>query len=169
MRRIVWLLAAVLAACGSETPSTTSIVTIPATSTTTNTTAPNLEECPAVPYAVRRLPARVTANPADPDDLQLDEFTSIGGTRSLLWVDEQGNVAVALIRGTLPPQDWPGERGEVDVAGTRAVVGPFTDGKWVAAWFEADGDRCDLYTMVFYPPVEAEEVQLSLASIVRDP
>jgi hypothetical protein len=100
--------------------------------------------------------------------VELDEFTSIGGTTSILWVDAAGEVAVALIRGTLPPEDWPGERGEVNVAGLRAVVGPFADGRWVAAWFEEEGsERCDRYTMVFYPPVDSSEVELSLASIVR--
>jgi hypothetical protein len=55
----------------------------------------------------------------------------------------------------------------VEVAGIRAVVGPFDDGKWVAAWFEGEGERCDLYTMVFYPPVEPAEVETALASITR--
>jgi hypothetical protein len=120
-----------------------------------------------VPYSVSRLPQRVTDEPAPADSVELDEFTSIGGTTSILWVDAAGEVAVALIRGTLPPEEWPGERGEVDVAGFRAVVGPFADGRWVAAWFEGEGERCDRYTMVFYPPVDSSEVELSLASIVR--
>lgn len=116
------------------------------------------------------MPERVESVPSDPDNLELDEFTSIGGTQSLFWVDDGGAVAVAVIRGTLPPEQWPGERGEVDVAGNRAAVGPFDDGKWVAAWYEGDGqERCDLYTMVFYPPVDPAEVELSLASIVRNP
>jgi hypothetical protein len=111
----------------------------------------------------------VSVDPAPADAVELDDFTSIGGTTSILWVDAAGEVAVALIRGTLPPEEWPGERGAVDVAGSRAVVGPFSDGRWVAAWFEGEGQRCDLYTMVFYPPVDAEEVELSLASILRNP
>lgn len=172
MKRYILFLAILLTACagGAEEP-TTSIVTIqpPSTTTaTTNTTIAPLEECPPPPYSVRRVPARVDAEPSDPDILELDEFTSIGGTRSMFWVDETGAVAVALVRGTLPPEDWPGDRGEVDVAGNRAAVGPLADGTWVAAWFEGEGERCDLYTMVFYPPVDPEEVQLSLASIARE-
>jgi hypothetical protein len=54
--------------------------------------------------------------------------------------------------------------------GERAVVGPFEDGIWVAGWFDGDGqDRCDLYTMVFYPPIEPDEVETALASITRNP
>ncbi len=170
MKRGLLLAGLVVAACSvAVEPLTTT--TGPTTSQTSaagpTTTLP--PECPTVPYTVRRLPVRVTVEPAPADAVELDEFTSIGGTTSILWVDEAGEVAVALIRGTLPPEEWPGERGEVDVAGFRAVVGPFNDGKWVAAWFEGAGDRCDRYTMVFHPPVDASEVELSLASIVRNP
>jgi hypothetical protein len=162
-------LALALAACNTPGDSpTTSAVTTPPDSTT-GSTIETLDECPAIPYTVRRVPDRVEAESTDADNLELDEFTSIGGTSSLLWVDDDGAVAVALIRGTLPPEEWPGDRGEVDVAGFRAVVGPFEDGKWVAAWFESEDERCDLYTMVFYPPVDPTEVELSLASIVRNP
>jgi hypothetical protein len=115
------------------------------------------------------LPARVTGEAADLEAIELDEFTAMGGTRSVFWVDSSGSLTIALIRGALPPQDWPGDRGEVEVAGMRAVVGPFEDGKWVAAWFEGEGGRCDLYTMVFYPPIEPAEVETALMSITREP
>ncbi|MEX0946093.1 MAG: hypothetical protein WD651_01650 [Acidimicrobiia bacterium] len=170
MRRTLLLTAVVVAGCsGPADPVTTTAGT---TTSQTSASAPTTTlppECPTVPYAVRRLPQRVSVDPAPADAVELDDLTSIGGTTSILWVDAAGEVAVALIRGTLPPEEWPGERGEVDVAGSRAVVGPFNDGRWVAAWFEEEGQRCDLYTMVFYPPVDAEEVELSLASILRNP
>ena len=163
------LVIVLLAACnGSADPTITTI----APTSTTQATGPTTTlppECPLVPYSVRRLPQRVSDEPAPAEAVELDEFTSIGGTTSIFWVDAAGEVAVALIRGTLPPEEWPGERGEVDVAGFRAVVGPFADGRWVAAWFENEGERCDRYTMVFYPPVDSSEVELSLASIVRQP
>jgi hypothetical protein len=127
-----------------------------------------LVECPPLEYQVTALPSRVADEPAELGEIELDQFTSIGGTRSLFWLSSDGELAVALIRGTLPPEDWPGERGQFEVAGTDAVVGPFDDGKWVAAWFEGDGaDRCDLYTMVFYPPVESFEVESTLRGITR--
>ena len=134
---------------------------------TTGSIAP-LVECPPIEYRVSELPTRVTGEAAQLGEIELDEFTAIGGTRSLFWLTSDGNLAIALIRGTLPPEDWPGERGQVDVAGVDGVAGPFDDGKWVAAWFEGDGtDRCDLYTMVFYPPVEPFEVETTLRGIVR--
>ena len=162
------LVMVLLAACGGSADPTVTTAPVSTTETTSATTTLP-PDCPLVPYSVSRLPQRVTDEPAPADAVELDEFTSIGGTTSILWVDAAGEVAVALIRGTLPPEVWPGERGEVDVAGFRAVVGPFADGRWVAAWFEGEGERCDLYTMVFYPPVDSSEVELSLASIVRQP
>lgn len=100
--------------------------------------------------------------PAEPDP-----FTSIGGTNTTLWVGHGGDPAIALIRGTLPPNQFPAEKGEVDVAGTRGVAGPYPDGRWVAAWYNDPGARCDLYTMVFYPPVSPQEVQQTLAGMTR--
>ncbi|MGI8518153.1 MAG: hypothetical protein ACR2ME_07430 [Acidimicrobiia bacterium] len=170
MHRVASILVALaVAACGSEAGVTTSVVVSTSVdpSSTTSTAAP-LVECPPLEYQVTELPTRVTGEASDLGDIELDEFTAIGGTRSVFWVTSDGTLAIALIRGTLPPADWPGERGQVDVAGTDAVVGPFDDGKWVAAWFEGDGsDRCDLYTMVFYPPVEDFEVELTLRGITK--
>lgn len=163
---VVCLLA--LAACGVTAATTSTVVVTSTTAALTTTTLEPLVECPPIPYRVPNLPARVSGEAADLEAIELDEFTAIGGTRSVFWVDSSGSLTVALIRGTLPPQDWPGDRGEVEVAGVRAVVGPFDDGKWVAAWFEGEGERCDLYTMVFYPPIEASEVEAALASIVRN-
>jgi hypothetical protein len=101
---------------------------------------------------------------AEPDP---DEFTSIGGTNVRLWVDGDGLAAIALVRGALPPREFPAERGEVDVAGTRGVAGPYPDGRWVVAWFNEPGDRCDLYTLVFYPPVAPVEVEQTIGDLVR--
>lgn len=163
------MVAVVIAACvpGAEPTTTTPSTTAPFGSSTTTTLEP-LVECPPIPYAVSELPTRVTGEAADLESIELDEFTAIGGTRSVFWVNAEGELAIALIRGALPPIDWPGERGAVDVAGTEGVVGPHVDGKWVAAWFDNDGsDRCDRYTMVFYPPVEPFEVESTLRAITR--
>lgn len=162
-----WL-ALVFCACSStQATTTTSIALVTTTAAETTTTLEPLVECPLIPYRVPDLPERVTGQAADLEAIEMDEFTAIGGTRSVFWVDADGSLTVALIRGALPPREWPGERGEVDVAGIRAVVGPFEDGKWVAAWFEGAGERCDLYTMVFYPPIEPAEVEIALASITK--
>ncbi|MGH8929005.1 MAG: hypothetical protein ACRDWH_11680 [Acidimicrobiia bacterium] len=169
MRRCLAVLVLLIGACspgGQQDPTTTlSTTTVPAAS---STTLEALVECPEIPYRVSGLPARVSGQPADLGSIEEDEFTAIGGTRSVFWVDAEGNLTVALVRGSLPPRDWPGDRGVVEIAGQEAVVGPFEDGLWVAAWFEGQGrDRCDLYTMVFYPPIEPEEVETALASITR--
>ncbi len=74
---------------------------------------------------------------------------------------------MALVRGSLPPEEWPGERGEVSIDGARGVAGQFEDGTWVVAWFEEPGDRCDRYMLVVYQPVEAAEVEATVASLDR--
>ena len=95
----------------------------------------------------------------DVADIEPDVWTSVPGSSATLLGRSDGTLAIALIRGTLPPIDWPAEKGEVLIDGTRAVVGPHPDGTWVSGWFEAPGERCDLYTMVFYPPIAPEEVE----------
>ena len=167
------LVALATVACTGGSGSTTSIVII----TTTTAIAPEggsttfapLVECPEIPYTVSELPTRVTGEPAELGAIELDEFTAIGGTRSVFLVNSDGELAIALIRGTLPPVDWPGDRGVVDIDGIEGVVGPHEDGKWVAAWFENDGtDRCDRYTMVFYPPIESFEVETTMRGLFRN-
>ncbi|HSL25860.1 MAG TPA: hypothetical protein VLA54_06215 [Acidimicrobiia bacterium] len=171
MRSPLARLVLVLVIAGCAVPEAATTTGTPA-STTTEAPAPTstvepLVECPPIPYRVEVLPVRARGAPADLGSIELDEFTAIGGTRSVFWVDGEGALTVALVRGSLPPRDWPGERGEVMVAGMKAVVGPFDQGRWVAAWFEGGGARCDLYTMVFYPPVDPSEVEAALASITR--
>ena len=158
-----------LGACSpSPEPITagTPLTTVPAADTTT---LEPLVECPAIGYHVPGLPVRVVGEAADMAQIEEDEFTALGGTRSVFWVDEEGSLTVALIRGALPPRQWPGEKGEIDIAGQPAVVGPFEEGMWVAGWFEGDGqDRCDRYTMVFYPPIEPGEVEAALESMTKN-
>ena len=177
MRGLILLLAILAcAACAGPAaePSTTTGAgagTTAATATTlaptTVTTAPP-PPCPSAPYDVEVLPPTVV--PAGEDTAAPpDEFTSIGGTHTRLWVDGDDEVAIALIRGSLPPNQFPAERGEVEVAGSRGVAGPYPDGRWVVAWFNEPGDRCDEYTMVFYPPVSPEEVEATLTSMQRTP
>jgi CubicO group peptidase (beta-lactamase class C family) len=157
-------------ACSASPESTTSLLAVTTAPPETTATLESLVECPQIPYQVPELPARVAGESADLAEIEEDEFTALGGTRSVFWVDGDGKLSVALVRGTLPPREWPGEKGEIDIAGQRAVVGPFEDGIWVAGWFDGDGqERCDLYTMVFYPPIEPDEVETALASITRSP
>lgn len=172
MRSVLVLVVLLAVACAGGAEETTTTSTTVATTTssvaTTSTTAP-AGPCPEAPYELAWLPPTVRPATADDDANEPDEFTSVGGTRATLWVNGEGDTAIALVRGSLPPQDWPSDRGEVEVAGTRAVAGPFPDGRWVVGWFNEPGDRCDQYTMVFYPPVSPAQVEETLSSMTRLP
>jgi hypothetical protein len=170
-RRPLVALIVVLSACsaaGSAASSTTS--TLPATTTSTvtdtSTTVPPLE-CPEAPYALTFLPVGVGEGVLDTTSISLDVWTSVAGSKTTFIPRSDNTVAIALIRGTLPAVDWPGEKGEISIDGTRAAVGPHPDGTWVAGWYEQPGERCDLYTMVFYPPWNPSDVQEVLAGMNR--
>lgn len=174
MSKVLTLLVFVLAACSGtavETTTTVSHTTTTSLETTstageTTTTAPP-RQCPSAPYELTSLPFTVGQGLLDPDDIEPDVWTSVGGTNTTFWGRPDGTVAIALVRGALPAVDWPGDKGEVDIAGTRAAVGPHPDGTWVVGWFLEPRERCDLYTMVFYPPVVPEEVESTLLGMER--
>ena len=156
-----------LVACGSPGTEATTTTTVGTTTTsvaTTSTTTP--VECPPPPYELGFLPQGVGAD-LDVESVAPDVWSSVPGTSATLWGRDDDTVGMALIRGTLPAVDWPAERGEVFVDGTRGVAGPHPDGTWVAGWFEAPGDRCDLYTLVVYPPVAPEEVKRVIEAMNR--
>jgi hypothetical protein len=166
MKRAFPLLLVLVLACsgaGSDTTNTTTALTT--TSLAATTTAPPVE-CPPPPYELDFLPIGVGATVLDAEEIEPDVWTSVPGSSATLWGRDDA-VAIALIRGTLPAVEWPGDKGEVFVDGTRGVAGPHPDGTWVAGWFEAPGERCDLYTMVFYPPIASEDVQQTLAGMNR--
>jgi len=172
MPRLLIATVVLFTACSAGTvttttvPQTTTEAEVATTGPSTSTTAPP-DDCPAAPYELTFVPAGVGQGLLDPDDIEPDVWTSVGATNTTLWGRTDGTVAIALIRGTLPAVDWPGDKGEVLIDGTRAAVGPHSDGTWVAGWFEEPGDRCDLYTMVFYPPVEPSDVESTLAGMNR--
>ncbi|HWB88353.1 MAG TPA: hypothetical protein VG872_03995 [Acidimicrobiia bacterium] len=167
MKRI-WPALLLLAAC-SGPGAGVSTTTIPAPTTTTVgvTTTDPPPECPEAPYDLGTLPSGVGAGELVTDNLEPDVWTSVPGSNTTFVPRDDGSVAIALVRGTLPPVDWPGEKGEVSIDGTRAAVGPHPDGTWVAGWFEEPGERCDLYTMVFYPPWSPSDVEAVLAGMNR--
>ncbi|MGZ8755606.1 MAG: hypothetical protein ACXW15_10515, partial [Acidimicrobiia bacterium] len=105
-----------LCACSASPASTTSLASTTTAPPETTTTLESLVECPQIPYQVPDLPTRVAGESADLSAIEEDEFTALGGTRSVFWVDGDGNLTVALIRGALPPREWPGERGEIEIA-----------------------------------------------------
>lgn len=161
-RRSMLLLVTLVMACSSpDNAGTTSTNAAPITTSTvpaaTSTEPP--VECPPPPYDLEFLPIGVGAAGLEVAEIEPDVWTSVPGIAATLLGRADGTVGIALIRGTLPPVDWPAEKGEVFIDGTRAAVGPHPDGTWVAGWYEAPGERCDLYTMVLYPPVSPDEVE----------
>ena len=170
MLRLAALVMVTLVACAPATVETTTTAADTTTSqpVTTTTIRPDaVDECPAAPYEVAFLPVNVNQAGFDPSGLEPDVWTSVGGSQTTFFGRSDGTVAIALIRGTLPAVDWPGEKGEIEIDGTRAAVGPHPDGTWVAGWYEQPGDRCDLYTMVFYPPWSPQDVEQVLLSMNR--
>lgn len=175
MTKRLTLLAVLLAACSSPASVTTTdsptTSTVPDTTTTaqaTSSTEPAVQ-CPPAPFEVPTLPPGVGQGLLDTDMIEPDAWTSVGGTHTTFWGRPDGTVAIALIRGTLPAVDWPGDKGEVSVDGTPAVIGPHPDGTWVMGWYQEPRGRCDLYTMVFYPPVTPPEVESTIESMIRVP
>lgn len=174
MRRLSTILLATTVACSATSSAAAPPATQPGhapntttttSSTTTTTTIP--VDCPAAPYELEHLPEAVGAGHVEMASVEPDAWTSVGGSRSTFIPREDGSIAIALIRGALPAVNWPGEKGEVKVDGTRAAVGPHPDGTWVAGWYEEPGARCDLYTMVFYPPWAPSDVESVLDGMNR--
>lgn len=167
MRRLTLALLLVLSACGSDAAPTTTMAP-PASSTTvpvTTTTLPP-EPCPAPPYELEFLPLGVGEGIIG-TELEPDVWTSVAGSSTTFVPRDDDTVAIALIRGTLPAVEWPADRGEVSIDGTRGVAGPHPDGTWVVGWFEEPAERCDLYTMVFYPPWDPLDVEAVIEEMNR--
>ena len=80
--------------------------------------------------------------------------------------DAAGDPVLAMIRGALPPRQFTDETEVVEIfERIPAVVGPIGDGFWAAAWAIPPGERCDLFSLIFYPPVESDEVIEVTASL----
>ncbi len=169
-RVLASVLVLVLVACTGGTDEATTATT-PAPTTTSTTSVPTTTtpppECPRAPYDLEFLPPGVGQGELESSELDPDVWTSVAGSHTTFIPRSDDTVAIAIVRGTLPAVDWPTEKGEVSIDGTPAVVGPHPDGTWVAGWFEEPGERCDLYTMVFYPPWAPSEVEQVLAGMDR--
>lgn len=156
-----------VAACtGTSNESTTTTTALTTTTAVTTTTEPPTE-CPPAPYEFEFLPFGVGEGDLAAAEIEPDVWTSVPGTHTTFIPRSDDTLALALIRGTLPAVDWPAEKGEVDIDGTPAVVGPHPDGTWVAGWFEEPRDRCDLYTLVFYAPWAPGDVEAVIDGMNR--
>jgi hypothetical protein len=166
MKSMLVLALVLISACSATSAVSTSTTPVATTISTTTTTVPSVD-CGSVPYEVASLPAGVDGDRPVAEDIVQDQFTTIPGTVLRLWPDADGDLAMVLVRGALPPVEWPGDRGEVNVDGARGVAGPLEDGGWMVAWFEGRGEPCDQYFMVFYPPVDPADVQATILSLNR--
>jgi hypothetical protein len=168
-RGAIVLLAVLVAGCtnGGTVPTTTEPPPTTTTAQETTTTVERLADCPAPPYDIGFFPSGISSDQVPVADLPFDDYTIVPGSSSEIWLADDGSLAMALIRGALPPEQWPGESQIVDIDGVDARVGPFEGGEWVVAWFEAPGERCDQYTLVFYPPVDPQEVEATIESMDR--
>ncbi len=160
--------ALLLASCTAESVESSTTEPTPSTvaETTTTVLVPTVDECPAAPYRIGNLPQGVGSVAPDPDEIALDAITSMGGTHTTFYGNTDGEVAIALVRGTFP-LEWPEQLGEVFIDGTRGLAALFPDDQWVVAWREQPQARCDHYTMVFYPPVAPSDVEATIASMDR--
>jgi hypothetical protein len=158
-----------VSACSAGTGEVVTTTTMSSTTSSTPdvTTTETPPECPNAPYEMDFLPTGVGQGDLDPESLEPDVWTSVPGSNTTFVPRGDDTVAIALVRGTLPAVDWPGEKGEISIDGTRAAVGPHPDGTWVAGWFEEPGERCDLYSMVFYPPWSPSDVEAVLNEMNR--
>lgn len=172
MRRLVLFVLAVstLAACAAGSVQTTTTTVASTTTALASTTSSiELRTCPPAPYRLDFVPITVGSGEVDPTEVEPDMWTSVGGTHTTFYGRRDGTIAIAIVRGTLPAVDWPGEKGVVSVDGVDAAVGPHPDGTWVMGWYVEPAERCDLYTMVFYPPWAPGEVEQVIEEMTRIP
>ena len=128
MRRLSGAILLIVIGCTVSAVETTTSAPVTTTTTiaptTTTTRAAGVDECPPAPYEIGFFPLNFNDAGFDPSGLEPDVWTSVGGTQTTFYGRTDGTVASALIRGTLPAVDWPAEKGEIELDGTRAAVGP---------------------------------------------
>jgi hypothetical protein len=163
-----------LAACSGDAVTTTTSsapVDAPPTTTTplapTSTLLPTIEACPEVPYRPLVVPDRVAGEDTEAAELGDDPYSTIPGTSIKIWVGEDSEPVMALIRGSLPPEPWDGPTARIDLLRQDAALGPLPGERWAVAWFESE-DRCDLYTLLLYPPTSAAEALEVAESLIPD-
>lgn len=161
VKRLLLALAVMTAGCSGGTPATSSTTTLPPTpltTTTTTTTVATVDACDPPVFLPTVLPARVADQQPPTSSVPLDQFTTLPGTTIRFWADADGSPVMVLVRGALPPVRWTAAPEHVPVRGADAAMGPLGDGVWAVAWFEGP-DRCDEYSLIFYPPADPDEVR----------
>ena len=148
-------------ACAPGTVVESTTTTLPEPTTTTaplTVDAPVIQPCDPPDVSLAVLPSTVSSSAEVGEDFR-DALTSVIGTSQILFAQDDGTPALALIRGSLPPVNWTGATERVDVRGFTAALGPLTDGVWAIAWAESDDDQCSFYSIFVYPPGTVDDAR----------
>ncbi len=135
------------------------------TSTTTEPPPP-VVACTEAPFVPTVLPEGVTEEGPDVSNIPFDIYTTISGTSTSVWTGSEGQPLLVIVRGALPPLRWIETPEVITVRDTEAALAPLPDGVWGVAWFEGP-DRCDEYSIILYPPADAETVRAIAESLVE--
>jgi len=168
----------VVAACGSGSSSPPSTQPPPTTSTaattTTTTTQPSTTTteivllCQPPEFFPSVFPALAVEETPAFEDVPFDQFTIIPGAWIGMRNGASGQPVMVLIRGSLPPVQFTADIEPITILdGVPAALGPLEDGFWAVAWALSPDERCDLYSLILYPPTsadEAREVAVSLTT-----
>lgn len=155
-----------LVSCVSATPTSSSVSVSVSRSTslaTTPTSLVQLEPCPLPDVVIGVPPETVSGSQAIASDFG-DLFTSIPGTSQIVFANDEGEPAMAVVRGSLPPIGWVGATERFEVRGVTGALGPLADGMWALAWAESP-DRCDAYSIFIYPPGTVDDARRVAGSI----
>lgn len=170
MRSLLFVLLALVACTTSPEVVPTTSAPPPTTTSvpTATTTLPDLgvELCDPADFVIPSLPEGLDAATVNIAAIATDKYTSVPGSAVSLWAGADGEISMAFLRGSLPVEPWAGATERVTVRGFSGALGPLSDGVWAVAWFEAE-TKCDSYTLLFYPPLGAEEARL-VAESIRD-
>ncbi len=168
----VLIAAVLLAACSSSestptllTPTTAASPDLAPTTTTTEPPPP-VVACEPAPFVPAQLPDRVADEQPPTRDVPYDQYTIISGTSTSVWSQADGTPVLAVIRGSLPPVQWLETPERISIRGVDAALGQLPDGVWGVAWFEGPA-RCDEYTIVLYPPADADSLRAIAESLVE--
>lgn len=163
-----WLMCCLLwvAGCVSATPTSSSVsASVPRSTSpaTTSTSLVQLEPCPLPDVVIGVPPESVSASQAIASDYG-DLFTSIPGTSQIVFANDEGEPAMVVVRGSLPPTGWVGATERFEVREATGALGPLADGMWALAWAESP-DRCDAYSIFIYPPGTVDDARRVAESI----
>ncbi len=147
-------------------PDTAPLPPLEATNTsTTIEPPPPVVACDDAAFVPSVLPEGVTDQGPDVSSIPFDIYTTISGTSISVWTGEEADPLLVIVRGALPPVRWLETPEVITVRDADAALGPLPGGVWGVAWFEGP-DPCDEYSIILYPPADAELVKAIAESLV---